>query len=288
MSIGIAASVVGAFFQALNYAVTQKCQQTGNYRTSQILLATHVAMGVVSIVLFILLRAWQYLDYRDLKALLWINVPYAAAQLFLIIAIQKSGASIVSPLLALKIPTVAALTLLRGGSAPQGHQLIAIVAILTLAAMLSRRSGKLEIAPALLLVGASLGYALSDIEITHFSKQFLGQPIPIQVAITVAINYLFCGVIAVICMAAVKQPLRSAYDAKWIGLTWMLAVYLLVVGFSWSGVLEANVAQSLRGVFGILISMIWLRHAAKGSGDWAFKAIVAVGMTISVYFYFAF
>lgn len=244
-------------------------------------------MGLIAAIPFLLLQAWQYIEPADFFALVRINLPYAVAQLLIAIAIQKSDVSIVSPLLALKIPTITILMVLMGQSMPETHQLAAISAILIMAFVLSRRSGKLDVWPAFLVVGASLGYALSDIEITSFSKKLLGHSALMQVAITIAINYVFCGAFAAVWMVIARQPARLAYEARWVALSWFVAVTLLLAGFSLSGVLEANVAQSLRGVFGILISMLFLSKLATGQGDWQFKMVVAIGMTIAVFFYFS-
>ncbi|WP_157967822.1 hypothetical protein [Cohaesibacter intestini] len=286
MSIGLAASLSGAFFQATNYAFTQKCQQTSGYSSAQILLASHAAMGLIAALPFIGLNAWRYLDPSHFVALIWINLPYAIAQLLIAIAIQKSDVSIVSPLLALKIPTITILMSFMGQPMPAWHQLVAIVAILLMAYLLSRRAGRLDVLPACLVIGASLGYAQSDIEITRYTQDFVGLSALMQVALTVSINYVFCGFFAGLGMLSGCQPLSLVYAARWVALSWFVAVCLLLVGFRLSGVLEANVAQSLRGVFGILLSMLFLNKIVKGQGDWHFKLLMGTGMTIAVFFYF--
>ena len=286
MSFGLSASLLGAFFQALNYIATQRCQQARPYRSTQILLATQVSMAFIVLIPFLVMRVWTYLEPRDLISLVRINAPYAVGQFFVILAIRKSDASVISPMLTLKIPTLTVITVIMGQGVPSSHQLLAIALILLMAYALSRQSGRLDLWPALLVIISSVGYALSDIEMTHFSKRFLGASIPFQVALTVSLNYIFCGLISAPALFLTRAPLRIVYDAKWIGLTWVIAVYLLVIGFSSTGVLKANVAQSMRGVFGILIAMFLARNITGNKKEWLFKIIISIGMTAAVFLYF--
>ena len=248
MPLGLSASIGGAFFQALNYTATQRCQEKAHYSATQILLATQVAMGVILVLPFLFLGVWDYLVPSDLMALVRANAPYAAAQFLIIIAIKKSGASIVSPLLTLKIPTLTVIAVISGQGYPSSHQLAAIAVILLLAYLLSRRAGTLDLWPAVLVVVACVGYALSDMEITRLSKRFADLPVLHQVAVTVSVNYIFCAIVALPFLIMSGSPMRVVYDARWIGVTWVVGAFLLLIGFNVAGVLEANVAQSLRGV----------------------------------------
>ena len=286
MFLGLSASLLGAFFQALNYIATQRFQQIGLYRSTQILLATQVSMAFIVLIPFCVLRVWQYLELSDLISLMRINIPYAVGQLFVILAIRKSDASVISPMLTLKIPTLTVIAIIMGQGLPSLHQLLAIALILLLAYVLSRQSGRLDLWPALLVVISSVGYALSDIEITTFSKRFLGASIPLQVALTISVNYIFCGIVAAPALFLTRAPMRIVYDARWVGVSWVIAVYLLVIGFSSTGVLEANVAQSMRGVFGILIGMVMAKNLSASQSTWGGKMLIAIGMTAAVFLYF--
>ncbi|WP_319532307.1 hypothetical protein [uncultured Cohaesibacter sp.] len=287
MSLGLSASIAGAFFQALNYTATQRCQEKAHYSTTQILLATQVAMGVILALPFLFLGVWDYLVPSDLIALVRANAPYAAGQFLVIIAIKKSGASIVSPLLTLKIPTLAVIAVVSGQGYPSSHQLAAIAVILLLAYLLSRRAGALDLWPAVLIVVACIGYAFSDMEITKLSKRFADLPLLHQVMVTVCVNYVFCAIVSLPVLIVMKAPMRVIYDARWIGVTWVVAVFFLLIGFNVAGVLEANVAQSLRGVFTILISLVLVRRLKVSGGDGAFKILLSIGMTAAVFLYFS-
>ncbi|WP_319413332.1 hypothetical protein [uncultured Cohaesibacter sp.] len=286
MSLGLSVSLLGAFFQALNYVATQRCQQASAYRSTQILIATQVSMAFIVLVPFLAMRGWQYLAPEDLISLVKINAPYAVAQFFVILAIRKSDASIVSPMLTLKIPTLTVMAVVMGQGLPSSHQLLATALILLLAYALSRRSGSLDLWPALFVIVASVGYALSDTAMTHFSTRFLDLSLFHRVALLISVNYIFCGIVSAPGLCMTKAPLRIVYDARWIGLTWVIAVYLLVVGFITTGVLKANVAQSMRGVFGILIAMVLARSLRASSKDWSFKIAISVAMTAAVFLYF--
>ncbi|WP_319529606.1 hypothetical protein [uncultured Cohaesibacter sp.] len=287
MSLGLSASIAGAFFQALNYTATQRCQEKAHYSATQMLLATQVAMGVIVAFPSLLLGVWDYLTPEDLMALVRINAPYAVAQYLIIIAIRKSDASIVSPMLTLKIPTLAVIAIVMGQGYPSSHEFVAIAIILLIAYLLSRRAGTLDLWPAVLIVVACIGYAFSDMEITKLSKRFADLPLLHQVMVTVCVNYVFCAIVSLPVLIVMKAPMRVIYDARWIGVTWVVAVFFLLIGFNVAGVLEANVAQSLRGVFTILISLVLVRRLKVSGGDGAFKILLSIGMTAAVFLYFS-
>ncbi len=288
MDVGLAASLTGAFCQALNYVLTQKCRDKVDVSSIQIVIAVHIGMGILTAIPFIGFKLWNTVHFDHVVPLLMVNIPYIGAQILLLAAIKKSGASIISPLLALKIPILAALGFVFLNNALNLQQLLAIFSILALAIYLSKSAGRIDWVPLLLISLACLGYAISDYSITQYSKSLQNFSEFDQVWVTVSINYLFCGVLCLISALPCKVRLHLIFECKWISITWLVAVTLLVLGFKSSGVLQANVAQSLRGVFGVALAYMFLRtRPASPTLSPPQKLSIAAGMVGAVALFFS-
>jgi len=286
--IGVLASFLGATFQALNYALTQSCQQKYSIDGVKLLVAVHVCMGFLAVVPTVLFGYWQLFEPDLAWDFFKINAPYLFAQYLLINAIRLSDASIASPLLALKIPVLAAISILFFGAEFTAMQGVSIGLILTLGWYFSTMSGKINLKPLLLVLGASLFYSLSDMAITGLSHKLTGSSVVEQSFITTCLNFVVCGVFSVLMMKPMQVSLRMTYQAKWVGLAWFVAVIFLIIGFNISGVVSGNVVQSLRGVIGVMIAFLFFRHQVNQPASiWYKKLIAAAGMVASVaLFYF--
>lgn len=287
MIIGILASFIGASLQATNYAVTQRCQQKHNLGGVNLLVAVHIAMGVMAFCLSLFLgylplfQLGQWLDF------LKINLPYILAQYALISAIHRSDSSVVSPLLALKVPVLALITFYLTGAGFSTLQCVSIAIIIAIAFYFSSLSGKLHLQPLVLILLASIGYSLSDMAITEFSHQVIDANSITQAVATICLNYTVCGVCGLVLMRPFKVRIVDVYHSKWVALTWFVGVIFLILGFNLAGVVSGNVVQTLRGVIGVLIAYIWFRHQiAQPASIWRKKFIASGAMVIAVFIYY--
>ncbi|WCE31780.1 hypothetical protein [Vibrio sp. SCSIO 43137] len=283
MLIGVLASFLGATFQALNYALTQSCQQKYSIDGVKLLVAVHVCMGFLALVPTVLFGYWQLFELDLAWDFFKINAPYLLGQYLLINAIRLSDASIASPLLALKIPVLAAISILFFDAEFTAMQGISIGLILALGWYFSAMSGKINLTPLLLILSASLFYSLSDMAITELSHNLI-QASPIEQSfVTICLNYTVCGLFSILFMKPMKVSFRMTYQAKWVGLAWFVAVIFLIIGFNISGVVSGNVVQSLRGVIGVMIAFLFFRHQVNQPVSiWYKKLIAAAGMVASV------
>ncbi|EJL6751073.1 hypothetical protein ACSKZ4_004383 [Vibrio alginolyticus] len=283
MSLGVLASFLGATFQALNYTLTQSCQQKYNIDGVKLLVAIHVGMGVISLIPTVIFGYWRLIEQHILWDLVIINIPYLLAQYLLISAIRLSDASIASPLLALKIPVLAAISVIGFNAEFNMMQGVSVALILLLAWYFSSISGKINAAPLLFILGACFFYSLSDMAITQLSHRLLDSSPIEQGFATICINYLICGLFSMPFMPAMKVNFTTVYQAKWVALAWFVAIVFLIIGFNISGVVSGNVVQSLRGVIGILLAYLFFRHQVSHSSSvWKKKLLAAFGMFIAV------
>ncbi|MDC0610587.1 EamA family transporter [Vibrio sp.] len=271
--IGIIASLVGAFFQALNYFVTQISQRGHQYNSKQIIIATHLAMGIILLIPLLAFDYWKYFQIEDIWLLVQANVPYIIGQLLLIVAIRVSDTSVASPLLVLKVPTLAIVSLILFDKHLSIQQWASMGLIVYLAYSMSTMSGKLDVKPALLIIGASICYGFSDLGITAYTLQLEGVSGLERTIVSVTLNYLFCAVCLLPFVPVFKVPLSGVYNMKWAAITWIIAAVLLVTGFAMSGVVEANVAQSTRGVWGVFLSYMALKLSANSDKKIWYKKI---------------
>jgi drug/metabolite transporter (DMT)-like permease len=277
--IGILASLVGAFFQALNYFVTQISQRGHNYNAKQMIIAIHIAMGIVLLIPLVGFEYWRFFKTADFPLLIQTNIPYLLGQLLLVIALRISDTSIVSPLLVLKVPTLALISLFIYDRHFNLQQWASLGLIIYLAYATSKMSGKLDLKPGLLIMAACLCYGLSDLGITTYTHRLQGISGVERTIVSITINYFFCALLMLPLVPVFKVPLRAIHHLKWAAFTWLIAVVLLVYGFSTSGVVEANVAQSTRGVFGVFLSYLALKLSPNSDKKiWQQKVIVSCFM----------
>ena len=108
--IGIIASIFAAIGQALNYALTKDCQEKHRIYGFRMLIGAHIGMGFIMLWPFLFCSYYTYFEWEHLIDLFKINLPFLFAQYFMMQSIRVSDASIVSPLLVLKIPVLAAIS----------------------------------------------------------------------------------------------------------------------------------------------------------------------------------
>ncbi|WP_375749256.1 hypothetical protein [Vibrio sp. HN007] len=283
MLFGVVASFLGATFQALNYTLTQSCQQKYNIDGVKLLVAVHICMGILALFPAIIFGYWRLLEFSLAWDFFKINAPYLIAQYMLIAAIRKSDASIASPLLALKIPVLALISVLFFDAEFNLIQGVSISLILALGWYFSSMSGKIDITPLILVLSASFFYSLSDLAIAELSHNLIDASPIAQSFATISVNYLVVGALSLPLMKPMKVSFKMAYQAKWVALAWFVAVIFLIIGFNVSGVVSGNVVQSLRGVIGVILAYLFFRHQINQPASiWRKKLIAAAGMFAAV------
>ncbi len=278
-SFGIIAGLLCAFLQALNYVLTKSCQIHG-LTGLKMLLATHIAMGVM--VFFPLIFTGWWREFRP-EFLLWmvlINIPYLTAQYCVIQALRLSDASIVSPLLILKIPVISTAALLFWDASFSLRQYACMALIVAGAWCFSLLSGRIKLGPLLIILLGSACYCGSDTAFVYFVREIEGYSAVEASAIGTCFNYLFCGLIALPFWSKCQVTVKAVWMTKWVALAWLLGVLCVLITFSINGLVPGNILQSLRGVIGVLISFFFYRSLSNDSRlVWQVKLVVAAMMS---------
>ena len=197
-------------------------------------------------------------------------------------SIRVSDASIVSPLLVLKIPVLAAISIVLFKDSYAIHQYLAIAAILLLSWYFSSLSGQIKLKALIFVFLASSCYVLSDIAITNYAKKFAVHPIE-QVMIANCFNYIAGALFFLPCAFIKKVKVKDVYNCKYVALSWIISVTLIVMGFNLSGLVSGTIIQSLRGAFGIIIALLFFRNEMADHGArWQLKIAISILMTLAV------
>lgn len=224
--------------------------------TTRLLVVTHAIMGAFALAL--LPFAWQS-NIPGLRAwmgpLLWAACFYLAGQLSLFMMMKYTEASRISPLLSLKILTLAILSVAIFGETLSGLQWIAIGLCVFSAIALTVTGGTVDYRALLWLGVACLMYSGSDLNITRLIKNLAPLP-PLQAAILgTCMTYSVCGVTACLFM-----PFSGGIGERsdWtLGLPfavcWLLGMFFLFACFSYVGTVFGAILQSTRGIWSVLI-----------------------------------
>lgn len=280
--IGVISSIIAAVLQGLTYAITKNCQDAYRIYGFKMLIAEQLAMAFIVFWPFVLFRYYEFFEWRLIVGLLEINIPFLLAQYFMIMALRASDASIVSPLLVLKIPILTAISLILFHDSFELLQYFAIAAILLLSWIFSSLSGQIRIRALIFIIATCFCYVLADIATVMLTKTFAAPPIE-QAIILNCYNYIAALIFFIPCAFIKKVKFNDVYHCKYVALTWIVSSTLMVIAFNLSGVVSGNIIQSLRGAFGIVIVMLFFKdqiidHKTK----WQTKVTLSLLMTLSV------
>ncbi len=284
-AFGILCGFLGAFCQGLNYVFSKDCQSKYNLHGLKQLTAIHLVMLVISLPPFILCGFWQFASPEVFLYMFYMVAPYLAAQYVMIRAFDLSDASIVSPLLTLKIPILALMALLFLGKAFALPQYLAILAIMGLGFYFSSLAGRASLKLILHIIAACTLYAIQDIAMTELTHLL---PCPrFEAVFACAVwEYVTAGLL-MLCAVPLRhvKPL-DVWHAKWVGITWFCATITFLVTFNVNGVVEGNIIQTLRSVVGVIIAYLFYRKYIKDRATFRKKLFITAGMFAAVALYY--
>ena len=248
--------------QSVSYVTSRLFVLSRGQAGFRLLLASHVLMGILSLI--ILPLVW----HPDMPAFSAYLAPLLGTTLFFLVGqfamfqlISVVHASRVSPLLGLKIPTIAVITVLFFNQPLNPLQWVAIV-LSTLAALLLNAAGtSIGWRSGAWLMLTCMGYSLSDIHIAKLIHALHPIPVLRAAVLGTCLCYALAGLVVCAGLPFVK---RQHVFADWryaipFTASWYTSMFLLFASFGIIGPVFGNVIQSTRGLVSVVLGA-WLAH----------------------------
>jgi drug/metabolite transporter (DMT)-like permease len=295
--IGLAAATIQSvsYLYSRAYSVKRHTQST-----LPLLLISHTMMGVTSVALLPVF--WT----PTVESPAVYAGPLAGACLFYLVgqaafffALKAADASRVSPLLSLKIITVALLSIAIGRTTePLTVNQWAAVGLSTGAAFAFSYTGRRLHAQAIVAMLLTISmYAAADLFIIDLVNAVRSNtdaaPTLADSCRAAILCYVFCGAVA-----AALLPFAKSHSPKdWTAalpftVTWYVSMYLLFACLAWTGPVLGNITLATRGLFSIMLGVIIARaghHHLEQHAPTSIivrRSIAAVAMIASIALYF--
>jgi len=272
MILGIICGLAAALSQCISYIFSKKyIHKDGT--AFQLLIASHLIMGMfATICLGILLFENDLPPFKDYwLELLKVDGFYLLAQMSFFMAISKTEASRLAPLLGLKIIFIALFGISFLNINLNSLQWGAVVLCFS-GALISNWSGKsIPLPSALYLLGAVVGYSLSDISIKQLINCIevqTGEGI-LSVLIAASVSYFYLGIFSLLVILLSRSvKLKNLKPAIAFSCWWFTAMLLLFACFGFIGPLFGNIVQSGRGIIAVILGAViakfaWSEHEEK-------------------------
>ena len=272
MILGISCGLIAAISQCISYIFSKKyIHKDGN--AFQLLIASHLIMGsFATICLGILLLENDLPPFKDYwLELLKVDAFYMLAQMSFFMAISKTEASRVAPLLGLKIIFIALFGICFLNISLTYWQWAAVIFCFC-GAVASNWSGKsIPLSSALYLLMAIVGYSLSDISIKQLInciKVQTGEG-TLTILIAASVSYFYLGIFSLLVILFTPSvKIKHLKPAIAFSCWWFAAMLFLFACFGLIGPLFGNIVQSARGIIAVLLGaaiakFAWSEHEEK-------------------------
>jgi len=255
LAVGIALGLGSALAHSVAYVFSRMFVTRRRRGVLRLMALAHVIQGVIATVLLPLL--WSA-DVPPVSAFAWPLVGWAACymtgQTVLFLALRRSDASRVSPLLAFKIVILAVITVTALGGSLTGLQWSGVLLAVLAAFVLNYTGGRLPRQTMLAIAAACLAYSLADLNIV-FLVGALGRLGRLHASVLgVCMGNAICGVVGVLLWSRMRPgTARDLPYALPFALCWLAGVALIFGCFATVGAVFGNILQSTRGLFSILL-----------------------------------
>ncbi|MFB3893976.1 MAG: hypothetical protein ACE15C_18360 [Phycisphaerae bacterium] len=258
-TVGVLLGLAAATAQSVSYILSRLyvIRRAGAF--FHLLVLGHLIMGAMSVAAL----PWLPLDQLPpVGSVLWpligSGVFYLLGQAGMFIVLRHQEASRLSPLLGLKIPILAFITVMfldKAGKGLTAWQWSA-VAISVAAALVLRTSGKrMPWTTIAGIVVTCVFYSLSDLHIRMLTDALGPHLGKTQAVLTgVALTYVLCGLIGLAAMPWAGRPHKGdwSFALPWAA-SWLAAMVVLYGCFATIGVIYGNILQSTRGLISIVM-----------------------------------
>ena len=292
MITGVLLGLGAAACQSFSYVFSGLFVRTFRRSPHVLLIMAHLAMGLISAAALPLVLPEHLPALRSYAwPLLGGVLFYLIGQTALFLALKHTDASRVSPLLGLKLPILAGISVVFLGGRYTGRQWLAVGLCLLGAAILNHSGTRLARQSLGWILLACLSYCLSDLGIGALVSRLRGSGLTLARASMVGgfLSYTLCGAIAVFCLPTVPWRDRRMWRyALPFAAAWLGAMLLLFACFGAVGVVFGNIVQSTRGlisiVIGMLVSAAGHVHLEQRASPavWSRRAAAAVLMVLAI------
>lgn len=263
--VGVATGLGAAVMQSASYFFSRLYVIRRAKAVRSLMVLAHLLMGAASAVL--LPVVWPSAELPPLTSYAWPLAGmagfYLLGQVGLFMALRTSDASRISPLLGLKIPFLAVVTVLYFHDPLGGWQWAAVAMAMAAAVVLSLSGGRISLEGLVGLGLACVSYSLSDLCIAETAGRLdaaTGIGWLHASVLTLAMCYVLCGVAAVVALPLVWKP--AAADWKYaapFAFFWFGGMAFLFATFASIGVVYGNILQSTRGLMSVAVGTLLAR-----------------------------
>ncbi len=258
---GIVLGLAAAACQSLTYLQSRHYVQQRRDGRLRLLLLGHLVQAVVCAALLPVLWPANMPPLRQYALPLVVeSLGYLAGQACLFVALRHAEASRVAPILGLKVAMLALASVLFFQMTLSGQQWAAVVLAVAAAFVLNWTGGQLAPRATLGVLGACIGYSVSDLYIKVLIDQ-LHPVTPMHAALVgMALSYVVCGLAVLPLLLVVRNITRQDVQAAIpYGLTWLASMGFFYASLAWVGVVLAGIAQSTRGIISIGLGYVLAR-----------------------------
>ena len=261
MLAGILLGLGSAVCHSLCYLFTRLFILKRHQGVLRLLTLGHIAMGLISAAaLPILWPSSAPPLARYAVPVVLSTVFYFLGQFGLFVALRRSDASRVSPLLTVKLAIIAVVSIAFLDRTVTVWQWLAVMMAIAAALVLNYTGGRLGLGALLGVTVACLGYAGSDLSIGWLVTSLERAGIARQEAVlfAVALCYALAGGIGLLMLPVTARHVERADWAYVLpfSLSWLAAMVCLFGAFATVGVIYGGILQSTRGLLSIAAGAI--------------------------------
>jgi drug/metabolite transporter (DMT)-like permease len=255
--IGIILGLCAATSNSVAYLFSRAFLQKHHQSHFHLLAISHLILGVVSVGVAAFLWPKNMPSFRDFgPSLLGTSLFYLAAQVCFFLALKKTEASRLSPMLGAKIIILAIISVLFMDDSFTGLQWTAILFSFIAAVLLTGAGSRVPVLAIVLISATCLGYCMSDINIKilipHFESEM--NTIPASMFAT-SLYFIVCGIVSLIMLLCLKNTPKTMWkDAIPFSILWYAAMLCLFGCFGTVGIIYGNILQSTRGIISVILA----------------------------------
>jgi drug/metabolite transporter (DMT)-like permease len=257
MVLGIILGLGAASSNSVAYLFSRAFLHKHNESHFHLLAISHLMLGVVSVGLAAFLWPAQMPSFRDFgPSLMGTALFYLAAQTCFFMALKKTEASRLSPMLGAKIIILALISILFLDKSFTALQWMAIIFSFIAAVLLTGAGSRVPTLAIVLILATCLGYCMSDINIAKLIPYFEPEMglIPASMFST-SLYFIVCGAVSLVMLICLKdKPLAMWKDAIPFSILWYTAMLCLFGCFGTLGIIYGNIMQSTRGIISVVLA----------------------------------